>query len=380
MARARRGRGEGGVCERPDGRWSATISLGVGPDGKRRRKTVYGRTKREVLEKLNAVRATAPAGTLPAADTLTVGQLLDRWLASTKAGGAARTHEERERVVRNHLHPRVGRVRLAALNAMHVEGLYADLRAAGVGGWTVRTAADLLSIALNYAVRLKLIPANPARAVPKPRGPKRDMLFLDPDQARAVRAACAGRPVGALVVTALGTGCRQGELLALGWDDVDLTSGRLAVRKSLTRTKAGYALKAPKTEASRRTISLPEFVVTALTAHRAAAAGAGLLSAPVFCTQAGGYLDKKNVLRAFRGVLKAASKAAGPDAKPIPAGVRFHDVRHSVASLLLSAGHSLKAVSARLGHANPTMTLRVYAHVMPTDDGRLADGLGEILG
>lgn len=156
-------------------------------------------------------------------------------------------------------------------------------------------------------------------------------------------------------------------------------------------------MKEPKTAASRRTLALPGFVVDALTALKAARVKAGLLGGPVFCTRTGGHLDKKNVLRAFRGVVAKANAAAhaaeksGSDldqlgsarrengGKPIPAKIRFHDLRHTVASLLLSAGHSLKAVSQRLGHANPTMTLRVYAHTMPNDDANLADGLAKMM-
>lgn len=270
-------------------------------------------------------------------------------------------------------------------NALHVEGLYADMRNDGVGGWTVRTAADLLSIALNYAVRLKLIAFNPARGVAKPKGPKRDMLFMDHAQAKAVRLTAAGRPVGALVITALGTGCRQGELLALAWDDIDLRRGKLTVRKALTRTKAGgYALKEPKTVASRRTVTLPPFAVEVLAEHKAKAMAAGLLNAPVFCTRDGGFLDKKNVLRAFRALVKQTNKtlaAAGTEVvKPIPEKIRFHDIRHTVASLLLSGGESLRAVAARLGHAKPTMTLAVYGHCLPTDDDKLSASLERMMG
>jgi integrase len=253
--------------------------------------------------------------------------------------------------------------------------------------FAIRDSAVALSIALNYAVRLKLIPANPAAAVGKPKTPKRDMLFLTDDQAKVVRSAAVGAVVGPLVVTALGSGCRQGELLALTWDDVDLKTGTLTVRRSLSKTRTGFVVKAPKTEASRRAVKLPAFAVESLTAHKAAAMQSELLRAPVFCTRTGGYLDKKNVLRAFRSLVKRSNKAIAAAAtpgehgpKPIPAKIRFHDLRHTVASLLLSKGHSLRAVSQRLGHANPTMTLRVYAHCMPTDDAQLAESLDRMIG
>jgi integrase len=376
----RRGRGEGTIFERPDGLWSGEVSLGIDGSGKRIRRTVYGQSKDEVQKKMLAVRMESSAGNLPAAASMTVGRLLDQWLASTQGNIGGRTFEERERLVKNHVRTGLGAVPLAKLNALHVEGFYSDMRRRKVGPTTIRSAADLLSIALNYAVRLKLIPANPSKSLPKPKLPKREMLFLVEEQVREVLAAARESNVFALVALALGTGCRQGELLALSWDDIDLKKGTLRISKSLSQTKAtGFIVKEPKTAASRRTITLPVFAIEALKLHRAAAVESDMLSAPVFRTRSGNYLDKKNVLRAFRAVVKHANESAEKGRRVIPAQMRFHDLRHSVASLLLAKGHSLRAVSSRLGHANPTMTLRVYAHCMPMDDAKLADGLDAMI-
>lgn len=386
--RKRRGRGEASIFQREeDGLWVGTVSLGYDGNGKRIRKTVYAPTKREVQDKLDELRSDARVGMLPGASGMTVGQLLDQWLKTTEPKTAARTHEERQRIVKNHLKPRLGGARLDRLTALYVEGLYADMHRDKVGPFAVRSAADQLSIALNYAVRLRLIPANPAKAVDKPRLPKREPTFLTADQAKRLLVAAGASNLSALVALALGSGMRQGELLALGWEDIDTRAGTVTVRKALTQTKAaGFALKEPKTAASRRTVALPAFAVDALTAHKTAALKAGVIASPVFCTRTGNYLDKKNVLRAFRGIVKRANRAAAEadaknktETKPIPDRLRFHDLRHSVASLLLSTGHSLRAVSQRLGHANPTMTLRVYGHVMPGDDAKLAAGLNALM-
>lgn len=383
MTRKRRGRGEGGVFRREDGRWAAEVSLGFAENGRRRRKTLYGDTKAEVLAKLDEFRHAARTGGLPAGGAMTVGQLLDRWLADTKADTAVRTGEERERLVRKHLRPHLGRVRLTDLTKLHVTAVYADLRAAGGGPATVRAAADALAIALNYAVKLDLIKANPAsaQAVPKPKVPKREMIALTAEQSRALLAAARDKPVYPLLAVALGSGCRQGELLALRWDDVDLRTGSVRVRRSLARTRTGFVVKEPKTEASRRTVSLPAFAIAALTELRETADRSGLLQAPVFCTRTGGHLDKKNVLRAFKAVVKSVNRAKPADSPdPIPPAMRFHDIRHTVASMLLSAGQSLRAVSRRLGHSRPEMTLRVYAHCLPQDDERLSAELDRALG
>ena len=389
--RARRGRGEGGIYQRKDGTYAGMLSLGYGPTGKRRRKFVYGQSKAEVLAKMDELRGDVRIGALPDAGSLTVGQLLDRWMAAKRGEHPTRTDEERERLVTNHIKPRLGSVRLSKLTPLHVDGFYLGMRQDAVGDWTTRHAADALHAALRYAVRKNLIRSNPAEGVEKPRPTRREMLFLNPGQVRSVLETAKDRPVYPLLATALGTGCRQGELLALSWGDIDLRNGTLTVRRSLTQTKAaGFALKEPKSASGRRTVALPALVVEVLTAHKADAMRTGLLDAPVFCTRTGGHLDKKNVLRSFRAVIKAANRAhakamdkADRNDEPwklIPEAVRFHDLRHTVASLLLSDGHSLKAVSRRLGHKDRAMTLRVYAHCLPGDDGKLADGLNRMMG
>jgi integrase len=381
MTRRRRGRGEGGVYQQKDGLWVGRISLGYNADGRRKRKVIYGATKKEVLDKLNGALAIARVGNLPDSQNLTVGQLLDRWLLSLKSTVTAATYEQKEISTRVHLKPRIGGVRLSQLNALHVESLVAELANDKVKPHAARHAIDALDYALNYAARLKLIASNPCQAIKKPVPKPREPLFLTPDQARLVRTVSAGLPVHPLLVTALATACRQGELLALAWDDVDLNAGTLTVRRALSLTKAGFAVKEPKTPSARRTISLPPFAIETLLALKKERLRVGLLSFPVFCTRTGNYLNKKNVLRAFRAVVvRANAKLAEQEARLIAAAVRFHDLRHTIASILLSSGHSLRAVSQRLGHSNPAMTLRVYAHCLPGDDGKLAEGLAKMLG
>jgi integrase len=358
MARKRRGRGEGSVFERDDGQWVGNISLGYSESGMRKRRTVYGATKQEVLDKLDHLRGDARAGNLSDAGNLTVGQLLERWLQSSKPKMAIRTYEEREKTIANHLRPRLGALKLAKLTTLHVEAFYADMHNDNVGPWAIRHAANALGAALNHACRLKLIPRNPAAAVPKPSEPKREMLCLMYEQARHLLVATRGRVIYPLLAVAVGTGCRQGEILALAWDDIDLRKGTLTVRRSLSETKQGFVLKEPKTTASRRTVTLPDFVVEALVEHKAAMLKAGLIAAPVFCSRTGNHLFKRNLLRSFWAAIQDANTQAAKlpreeaEAKTIPDGLRFHDLRHTSASLLLSQGQSLRAVSQRLGHSN----------------------------
>jgi len=299
---------------------------------------VYGTTKKEVADKMAEFQAVARMGNLPDAGSLTVGHLLDRWLDALKAKVSAGTYEQKEIHARVHLKPRIGGVRLAKLNGIHIEGLAAELRNDGVGPWATRHAIDALDYAINYAVRLKIIAANPCRSIDKPTPKHGEVVSLTPEQARLGCEVSAGQPVHSLLVTALATACRQGELLALAWGDIDLSAGTLSVRRALSMTKAGFVVKEPKTKAARRTIFLPQFAVDALVELKATRMKAGLLSAPVFCTRTGNYLNKNNVLRAFRSVVETVNEQIGKDpaAKLIPADFRFHDLRHTVASILLS--------------------------------------------
>jgi integrase len=395
----RRGRGEGSVFQRDDGLWVGSLSLGLSAAGRRSRRTIYGETKKEVLSELDRLRGEARLGQLPDAGGLTVGQLLGRWLESSKATTATRTFEERQRIVKNHLRPRVGGLKLAKVTALHVESLYADMAREEVGGTTIRHAADVLGAAFSHAVNLRLLPASPVAAIKKPSPPKRHMLFLTPDQVKVVLDAAKGRPCYPLLVLALATGCRQGELLALTWPDIDLAKATLTVRRSLAQTDGGFEIKEPKTAASRRTMALPDHARVVLADLKAKALKAGLLDRPVFCTRDGNWLLKRNVLRAFRAIVGRANtppgginkggrpkKGTSPPTRCIkmlnliPAALRFHDLRHTVASILLSKGQSVRAVSQRLGHSNAALTLRVYAHCLPSDDPQLAAALNSMFG
>ena len=377
--RARRGRGEGGVTfDEKKGLWVGSVSLGYKADGKRKRKKVYGKTKKEALQKLADVRAQAGSGQLPDAGNLTVGQLLNRWVEAAGDRWGANTAEGTARVVKYHLLPRVGAVKLAKLTALHVESLYAELRP--LGGMVPRSAADALSTALNYAVRLKLVPGNPCKLVAKPRRPKPPMVVLDRDHLPVFLAAAAELSAGDLLALALGTGLRTGELLALEWDCVDLDRGIVHVRRAVASTNTAVTIKEPKTKSGLRSVVVDGFALGALKARYAKSKKAGHLAAPVFCTSAGTRLIGRHIRRTLYAVVRRANKATPSGGKPIPPGFRMHGLRHTHASLLLSDGHSLRAVSQRLGHSNPAMTLSVYSHCLPADDSKLAAGIAHIAG
>ncbi len=388
MARKRRGRAEGSVFYREaDRQWVGSVSLGYDGRGRRKRRTVYGKTKQEVQGKLRKLQAEADAGVLADSSRVTLGEFVGRWLENTARNKVrATTYARYEQLARLHVQELLGGVRLGQLRAAHVENFYADMERRGASAWTRRAAGQLLTAALRHAVRLKVIPFNPAADVAKARPAEVEMQFLTEAQARQFLDAARPCRLYALFAVALGTGMRQGELLGLRWDDVDFEKGVVSVQRSLAQLKGQFVLKEPKSKRSRRSVALPRFALDALRDHRAAMLKEGNIAAPVFCTRSGQFIGKSNLIRqVFKPVVGRANVAAAtkveaagavPDLLP---DIRFHDLRHTHATTLLSKGHSLKAVSQRLGHASVELTLRVYAHVLPTDDQTLADSLDKVL-
>jgi integrase len=386
MARKRRGRSEGSIFQRADGLWVGTISLGYDGAGRRKRRTIYGGTKGTVQAKIRALQTSADAGTLGDVGRLTVGEFMTRWLENTaRPQIGAVTYQRYEILVRLHVKELLGGIQLGKLRATHVEAFYAQLERRGASASARKRVGTLLTTALRHAVRLKLISFNPATDVPKARPEHKEMLFLNESQVRRFLDVAQGRRLYALFALAVGTGMRQGELLALRWNEVDLDAGTVSVQRSLSQVKGEFVVKEPKSRSSRRIITLPPFAADALRQHRVKMLAEGNIGAPVFCTRLGTYIEKTNLIRqCFRPVLEKANRTARAKAKDdepaLLPPIRFHDLRHTHATLLLSQGHSIKAVAHRLGHAKADVTLRVYAHVLPNDDQKLAEGLGRLYG
>jgi integrase len=308
-----------------------------------------------------------------------LGDYLKRWLENTAKPSVKHTTFGRyESVVRKHLIPKIGSHRLAKLTRFHVEDFYATLARDGAPAWTQRMAGMVLTNALNQAVASELIPANPAAKVKKARPARREMLVFSGEQARLYLAATKVYRLHALFVVALGSGLRQGELLGLDWSDIDFERGTLSVKRTVWRN----VVSEPKSAQSRRTITLPLSALDALRDHRAKMLAEGNIKAPVFCTKSGRYASGANVRAKMHvpAIRRASRLQAEPDgtAPPLPE-IRFHDLRHTHACLLLADGGSIKAVSQRLGHESIEVTLKHYAHVLPNDDAKLAEGIENTL-
>jgi integrase len=325
-------------------------------DGKRRWRTLNG-SLRDAEAALEEVRGKMRRGERVAPSKLTFAAYGETWLAS-QMQLRPRTREWYEIALRVHLNPCLGHLRLNDVNEDDVLRVISVMREAGKAPWTIRGVLTPLGRILGSAARRGLIPSNPVARLEPGERPKIDgaeMRILDSDGIERLITAAPDR-YRALLATAVFTGLRQGELLGLTWADVDLDAGLVRVRKQLDRKGQRVTPKTP--QAVREVVLMPALVRT-LKAHRESSFARGFAKATdfVFGSEKGTPLHYRNVVR--RGLDRALAPADLDEA----GGLRFHDLRHTFASLLIAHGMNVVFVSRQLGHSSPNVTLNVYAHL-----------------
>jgi integrase len=375
-----RANGDGDVFPRKNKSGKITSYRGayVGPDGKRR--YVSGKNKEEVRKALREARSGADQGIVFDAGSLRVGEYLDRWLSeSVRDTARQRTYERYESIVRVHIKPAFGRLKLKALTPNHARGLYREKLDSGLAPRTVNYIHTTLHKALKDAVGDGLVPRN-AASVKAPRPEKPEIRPLSTDQARKLIATAhdAGDRFEALYVLALHCGLREGELLGLSWDDVDFSgsTATVHVRRTLSETRTGHKFEKPK-NGKGRSVKCSQKATEALRSHRARQGEERLRMGSlwqdnglVFPTTVGTTMSGTNLLgRHFKPLLTRAE---------LPA-IRLHDLRHTCATILLMAGKHPKYVQELLGHASINITLDTYSHVIEGMDGGLGDAMDEAL-
>jgi len=383
--RRRRGNGEGSVRRRSTGRWEARFAV-VDAAGQLHRQSLFAPTRREAEQRLREALGQRDGGVVAPGPRETVGRFLVSWLEAAKPRLRPRTWDRDEEHVRLHLEPTVGRIPLSRLSPNDVQRAHAALLAKGLAPGTVRRAHAVLRAALQDALRWRQIASNPASLVRPPRGSPREMTALSQVEARALLQVAGHEPLEALWVLAVTTGLRQGELLALRWDDVDLEGGSLRVTGTLTRIrrdapaegepKTHRVISTPKTAHSRRRVDIGTLAVEALRIHRGRqveerlrAANLWVDKSLVFCGPMGGYLHPVQVNAELRRLLAEAH---------LPS-IRFHDLRHTAATLLLGRDVNPKKVSEMLGHSTVAITLDTYSHVLPGMHRQAAEIMDELL-
>ena len=366
--RKRRGRGEGSIFQRADGKWGCAISGGYEADGRRRRRVILGKTKDDVQQQLMKLQLKSPTSQASDVRRMTLAQYLEQWLdTDAKTRCRERTLENHQRAVRREIVPCLGRTLLTKLSAMQIQLMLSEMEDAGRSAFVRNNLRKTMNRALNRAVQLGYLAQNPCSLVGAAHLPFRPMKLLTPQDAIALLDAAKADRLYALYVVAINSGMRQGELFGLQWTDIDLEAGLLTVQRALDRKgKEGET----KTGRGRRPIDLPNRAVEALRAHQEHMKQEGHGSKLVFCDTQGGPLRNPNVIRrSFRPILERAG---------LPR-MRFHDLRHAHASLLLLMGESPKVVQERLGHAKIELTLGTYSHLLPGIQRAAADRLDALL-
>jgi integrase len=365
----RRGHNEGSIYQRAsDGKWVGAVSLGW-EDGKLRRKVVYGKTRAEVSLKVTRLLSEVGKGLPVQTSETKTGAFLDHWLeTSVKPTVRPGTYDSYRGIVNLHLKPALGKHSLTKLTQQHVMALMAEKRKSGSSERSIAYMRAVLRIALNEAMRLDLVHRNVAALVRPPTVPQYEAKALTADEASRFLQQVQGDRLEALYGVALSLGLRQSEAFGLRWQDVDLERGLLTVRYQLRTVDGKPTWVEPKSRRGRRTVPMPAPLLAVMRQHRTRQKEERLKAGPkwhehnlVFCTPIGTPLDDSNVRKQFARHLEAAG---------LPA-IRFHDLRHSAASLLAARGVSQRTVMEILGHSQISTTMNVYTHVT-TDSAREA--------
>lgn len=378
---------KGSITRRGKASWRLKFDIGRDPGtGKRQTRYVTVRgTKKDAQRELNRLLAQAEDGTLVEPSKLTVADYLRDWIKDAETMGLGLKTVERHRgLIENQIIPHLGAHPLQKLKPAHVRSWHATLLRSGrvdggpLAARTVGHAHRVLHRALEQAAAVELVSRNVASAVSPPAVEEQEMEALTAAQVAEVLTKLRGVASYPLIVLALATGMRRGELLALRWSDLDLDAGKLRVERSLEQTKTGgLRFKPPKTKHGRRTITLPANAVAALRAHRKkqlelrVATGSGKLpdDALVF-----GHLDGSP--RSPRALSKEWKRLVAAHKLP---KVTFHALRHSHASALIASGLDVLTISRRLGHGSPAITLTVYGHLFANTDDRAAEAINAAL-
>ena len=366
----KRGQNEGSIFRRKDGLWVAQMTI----QGKHVSK--YSKSQSVCRDWLRKTQLQVENGlTLSGAQT-SVAVFLNEWLILSETAVRPKTIDQYKQIVRQHIIPDLGLIKMKDLNPRQIQALYSKKMEGGASARTVLLIHAVLRRALNQALKLGVIGRNPALAVIRPKLKHIEMKVLTDSQVRTLLSAATGDRFEVLYWLAVATGLRQGELLGLKWSDVDWVNRRLRIQRQVQRIRGGLVFSEPKTAAGRRVIALGAATIQALQKQQFFQVGrihdVGSLWQDydlIFPSSIGTPLDPSNLYHSFKQLLK---KAGLPN-------IRFHDLRHTAATLMLQQGTHPKIVQERLGHSDISMTLNTYSHVLPVMQDEVAEKLDELL-
>jgi integrase len=370
MAKKRANR-EGSIHKLPSGHWRGQVSH----NGHRLSKTFP--TQRECIDWVRKNLNQISDGLSYASTQLTLSEYMDGWLTNKKATRRYATWLHYDWLVKRYINPDLGIIKLKDLRADHIQGLINDLLKSRAGIYTVRKIRDVLHCALELAVRQEVLIRNPVDLVDPPPKPHKEMTILTESQVSQLLVAAKSHRLEALLHLTITTGVRESEVLALKWSDLDWTKGTLKVERQLERPRGeGVQFSAPKTAFGKRSIKLGSKTIELLRRHskrqqdeRIAAGETWKEYDLIFPTSVGTPIDQRSLLRTFKLFLKHAG---------LPP-IRFHDLRHTSASLMLNHDIPVIIVSRRLGHARASITSDVYGHLLPNMQDEAAEMIDDLV-
>ena len=375
----KRANGDGSIRKRKDGRWEGRYVVGHDPiTGKMISRNVLGKTQAQVKEKLRTAIENSKRLDYTQTGKYTVGQWMDEWFeAYAKVKVRPSSHQTYKGYIENHIKPNIGDIPIEKLTSLQLQKFYrllltegrvprieSEKQPKGLSAKTVRNINQVISSAMDMAVRHKLILTNPTEGCELPKVEHREMKTLPAERLGAFLREAKESGVYELYYLDLATGLRRGELLGLKWEDIDLQNGIIHVRRQVARVDGEVKELPLKTKNSYRNISISQDAVAMLTemeAHRS--------SDYVFPSSTGGPISPDSVNNMLHRVLKRAG---------LPS-IRFHDLRHTFATLALQNGVDIKTVSGMLGHFSAGFTLDTYAHVTTSAQKEAARTMGNVL-
>ena len=367
----KRGNSEGTIHRRSSGSWRAQVTL----EGRRLSHT--GNTRQECQEWIRKTLTRIDKGMTFDSTKITFQEYLSGWLVIIKTSTKPRTWTHYGQLIRQYIVPRLGHIKVGDLRPDHIQSFYIVLQEQEIGVFTIRKIHAVLHSALSHALKLNMVGYNPASVAITPKKPAREMKIFDGSQVSQMLIAAKDTRLETILHLAVTTGMRQMELLGLKWLDLDWIKHTLKVERQLVRPEEGKAqFASPKTKFGRRTISLGSKTIESLRFHyerqhaeRQAAGDEWEENGLIFTNPMGGPLDPCNLLRNFKKLLRDAG---------LPV-IRFHDLRHTAASLMLNHDIPVLVVSRMLGHSRPSITLDVYGHLIPSMQAEVAEKMDELI-